>query len=122
MMKSSRSRVASSSPAERLHARRVAQVEPEDLEPVPPLGEVRLPRRSASAESRGKRVVTIRCAPARSSLMPGLIADLHPPAGEQRHPAAQVGQLGALGEVELGARRAELIVEVMELGVLRLQT
>ena len=55
--------------AERLDARRVAQVEAEDLEAVAPLGEVRL-LRVARAESRGKRVVTISCAPARSSLSP----------------------------------------------------
>ena len=33
--------------AERLDARRVAQVESDDLQPVPPLAEVRLSRRSA---------------------------------------------------------------------------
>jgi hypothetical protein len=55
--------------AERLDARRVAQVEPEDLEPVAPLVEVGLCA-YRSAESRGKRVVTISDAPARSSLMP----------------------------------------------------
>jgi uncharacterized protein (DUF1697 family) len=32
----------------------------------------------------------------------------------------QVGGLGALGEVEVGARRAELVVEVVDLGVLLL--
>src|SRR4029079_17881324 len=44
----------------------------------------------------------------------GLITDLDPPAGEQRDRAAQVGQLGALAKVELGARGAKLIVEVMQ--------
>ena len=55
--------------AERLDARRVAQIEAVDLEPVPPVGEVGL-LRVAGGESRGKRVVTIRWAPARSSLIP----------------------------------------------------
>jgi hypothetical protein len=42
MMKSRRSRVASRWLAERLDARRVAQVEAEDLQAVAPLGEVGL--------------------------------------------------------------------------------
>ena len=52
------------------------------------------------AASRGNRVVTMSEAPARRSLMPGLVADLHAPAGEQRDPAAEIGRLGALGEVD----------------------
>ena len=95
-MKSSRSRVVVEVVAERLDARRVAQVEAEDLEPVAPVVEVGLARRSAAAESRGKRVVTMSVGAGAQQLDAGLVADLHPAAGEQRDPAAQVGGLGAL--------------------------
>src|SRR5687768_572890 len=47
----------------------------------------------------------------------GLIADLHAPAGEQRDASAKICQLSALAEIQLGARRAHLIVEVMDLCV-----
>ena len=60
------------------------------------------------------------CAPRAQQLEPGLVADLDAAAGEQRHAAAQVGQLRALGEVELRARRAQLVVEVMDHRVLLL--
>ena len=102
--------------AERLDARRVPQVEPEDLEPVAPDVEVllaRIPRRGVPREAR--RDDQLRARP--QQLDPGLVADLHAPAGEQRDPAAQVGGLGALAEVELGARRAHLVVERVDLDV-----
>jgi hypothetical protein len=44
-----------------------------------------------------------------------VVADLHPGAGDEHDPAAQVGGLLALGEVERRTRRAQLIVEVVEL-------
>ena len=103
--------------AERLDARRVAQVESEDLEAIAPLGEVRLlrvARRGVAREAR--RDDELRAGA--QQLEAGLIADLHAPAGEQRDAAAQVGELGALGEVDLRARRAQLIVEVMDRVVL----
>ena len=105
--------------AERLDARRVPEVEAEDLEPVAPLGEVGLARVAGggvAGEAGGDDET--RAGP--QQLEPGLVADLDPPAREQRHRAAQVGGLGALGEVELGARRAELVVEVMQRGEVRL--
>src|SRR6185369_15590528 len=43
----------------------------------------------------------------------GLIADLDATSRQQRHPATQVCRFGSLREVEFGARRAKLIVEVM---------
>ena len=67
-MKSSRAR-GEEMRAEGLDTRRVPQIEAEDLEPVTPIREVGLGGVRV-AESRGKRVVTISCAPARSSLMP----------------------------------------------------
>src|SRR5258706_178224 len=42
-----------------------------------------------------------------------LIANLHAPTGEQRHAPAQVRQLGAFAKIQLGARRAKLIVEMV---------
>ena len=105
--------------AERLDARRVPEVEPEDLEPVAPLGEVRLAR-VARGGVAGKAGGDDEACPAPQQLEPRLVADLDPPAGQQRHRPAQVGELGALGEVELGARRAELVVEVMQRGEVRL--
>src|SRR6185503_20626532 len=46
----------------------------------------------------------------------GLVADLNPPSRQQRHPPRQVSQLSAFGKVELGARWAQLIVEVVQSG------
>src|SRR6185369_5886785 len=43
----------------------------------------------------------------------GLIADLDATSRQQRHPATQVCRFCSLREVEFGARRAKLIVEVM---------
>ena len=81
--------------AERLDARRVPQVEPEDLEPVAPVVEVRLarvPGRGVAREARRDDQLRARA----QQLDPGLVADLHAPAGEQRDAAAQIGGLGAL--------------------------
>jgi hypothetical protein len=100
-------------PAQRLDAGRVAQIQSEDLESIAPLVEIRF-LRVTPRRIRGKRVVTIKRAPARNSLRPGLIADLHAPAGQQCHAAMQVGQLGALVEIELRTRRTHLIVEMVE--------
>ena len=91
-------------PAELLDARRVPQVEAEDLEPVAPDVEVgllrvpgrRVPRKPRRHDQRG---------PGPQQLDPGLVADLHPPAREQRDPAGEVGGLGPLGVVEVAARR-----------------
>ena len=49
-----------------------------------------------------------------------LVADLHPPARQQRDAAAQVGELRALAEVQLRAGRAELVVEMVDLRILLL--
>ena len=106
-------------PAERLDARRMAQVEPEDLEPVPPVGKIRfrgVADRGVPGEAGGDDQVGAGA----QQLDAGLVADLDPAAGQQRHPAPQVGQLGALGEVERRAGRAHLVVEVVDGGVLLL--
>ena len=102
--------------AERLDARRVAQVEAVDLEPVAPVVEVRLLRVAGGRVAReARRHDQVRAGA--QQLDPGLVADLHAAAREQRDAALEVGGLGALREVELGARRAELVVEVVQLAV-----
>ena len=105
--------------AERLNARRVAQIEPEDFQPMTPVLEVRL----GGVTQRGVARETgaddeLRAGP--QKLDAGLITDLHAPAGEQRDASAQVRQLGALAEVQLSARGTELVVEVMNRGVVLL--
>ncbi len=97
---------------ERLHARRVAQVESEDLQPVAPIREVGLggiAGRRVAGEAGGDD----QRRPGAEQLDPGLVADLDAAAGEERHPAAEVGGLAPLGEVEVTARLAELVVEVV---------
>ena len=96
--------------AEGLDARRVPQVEPEDLEPVAPLLEVRLGRVARRRVARkARRHDQLRAGA--EQLDPGLVADLDAAAREQRDPSAQVGRLRALAEVERRARGAELVVE-----------
>ena len=92
------------------------EVETEDLEPVPPLLEVRLLR---VARRRVAREPCRHDQPgARTQqLDPGLVADLHAAAGEERDASAQVGRLGSLREVEVAARPAHLVVEVVYLCV-----
>ncbi len=102
--------------AERLDARRVAQVEPEDLEPVAPLLEVgllRVARRSIAREARRDDQLRTRA----QQLDARLVADLDATAREQRDAAPQVGGLGALAVVEVAAGRAELVVERVDLEV-----
>ena len=102
--------------AERFDTRRVAQVEAEDLEPVAPVREVRLlrvPRGRVAREAGRDDEVRSRA----QELDACLVADLHAPAGEERHSSAQVGGLAALGEVEVAARRAHLVVERVDLPI-----
>src|SRR5439155_6388927 len=96
--------------AEGLDARRVPEVEPEDLEPVSPAAEVRFPgvaRRRVAGEAGGDD----QPGAGPEQLNAGLVADLDASAGEQRSAAREVGSLGALGIVELGAGRTELVIE-----------
>jgi hypothetical protein len=46
-----------------------------------------------------------------------LVSNLDAATGEQRNTSAKVCQFGALAEVQLRARRAQLIVEVVDDGV-----
>ncbi len=98
---------------ERFDARRVPQIETEDLEAILPLLEVRLLGVALGGiawEPRGHD--ELRAAP--QQLQPRLVSDLHARTSRQRHAAAQIGQLRAFPEVQLRARRAQLIVEMMD--------
>ena len=72
--------------AQRLHARRVPQVEAVDLEPIAPLVEVGLPAVPEGRVAREPGGDDERCARPQE-LDAGLVPDLHPPTGEQRDPA-----------------------------------
>ena len=105
--------------AERLDTRRVPQVEAVHLDPIGPVLEIML-----SGESH-RRITWEPCRDDEASARPQqletrLVADLDPTAREQRRPAAEIGALGALEEVEVTAAHAELVVEVVDLGVLLL--
>ena len=50
----------------------------------------------------------------------GLIPDLDPPAGQQRHPAGEVGGLAALAVVERRTVRTKLVVEMVDLRIVGL--
>src|SRR3989338_4678597 len=69
-------------PAERLDAGRMAQVEPENLETIAPCAEIRPPRIARgriAREPRGDDELRARA----QQLEAGLVADLHPPAGQE---------------------------------------
>ena len=102
--------------AEGLDARRVPQVEPEDLEAIAPLREVRLLRvaRGRVAREAGRHD---QLGARTQQLDAGLVADLHAPARQQGHAAREVGGLAALAIVEVAALRAQLVVERMDLDV-----
>ena len=102
--------------AELLDARRVAQVEAVDLEPVLPVGEIGLLGVAGGRVAREARRHDQVGAGA-EQLDPRLVADLDAAARQHGDAALEVGGLGALREVELGARRAELVVERMQLAV-----
>ena len=95
MMKSSRGSVASNCAAKRFDAGRVAQVESEDFEAIPPLAEIRFPRITLRRIA-GKASGHDQLAPGAQQLQAGLIADLDASAGQQRDAAAQIGQFRSL--------------------------
>ena len=113
MMKSSRSLGGEQFAAERFHARRVSQIEAVDLEPIAPVGKVRFLRVSRR-EARGKPRRHDQARARAQKLQASLIPDLHAPACQQRDSSAQIGELAALREVCVAARRAQAIVKVMD--------
>ena len=106
-------------PREDLDRRRVAQVEPVDLEAVLPLREVALAR-VALGGVVGKARGGDHLAAGAQDLERGLEADLHPRARDHRHAAVQRGGLEALVVVEGRAVRAQRVVEEMKPGEVRL--
>ncbi len=99
--------------AEPLHAGRVAQVEAEDLEPVAPRREVGLGGVACGRVAREPRGHDEVRAGAKQ-LDAGLVADLDAAAREQGDAAGEIGELAAFLQVELGARRTQLVVEVVD--------
>ena len=97
---------------------RVAQVDADDPQPVQPVGAVRHRGEAAHRVVReaggDRRVRAVAQQPQRD-----VHADLGAAAGEQRAPAGQVGAGVALGVVDRGAVRAELVVERVDLACSR---
>src|SRR4051812_47075632 len=90
----------------------MAQIEAENLQPAAPLIKIRfasIARSRIPWESRGND----KCRTGPQQFDAGLITDLHSAARQQRHTPAEVRRFGSLHKVELSARRAQLIVEVM---------
>ena len=103
--------------AERFDARRVAEIEAEDLEAIVPFGKVRLLCIAARAVARKpRRHDQVRTAA--QQLQPRLVADLDATARQQRDTSSEIRTLVALAVVDFRAGGAQLIVEVMELRVL----
>src|SRR5581483_7278692 len=103
-------------PAKRLDGGDVPQVEPEDFQAMPPLFKVRfarIARRGIPGEAGRYNQVRARA----QQFDAGLITDLHPPAGQQRHASAQVGKFGPLAIIRLRARRTRLVVEMVDLRI-----
>jgi hypothetical protein len=92
----------------------VAQIDAVDVEAIDPLGRVELggePARGVVREPRDDDGLGAGA----QQLDRGLVADLDPRAGDQADAAAEVRGLVALAPVELRARRAHLIVELVQL-------
>src|SRR5439155_24130198 len=88
-----------------------------DCEAVSPVGEIRFLRITSRGIARKPRSDDEVCSGAQqfdSCLVPNLDAA----AGEQRHPPAQIRELTAFAEIQLRTRRAKLIVEMMDRGVI----
>ncbi len=100
-------------PAKRLHARRVPQIEPENLQPVAPFGKVRFLRVARRRIARKTRRHN-QMRPGPEQFDAGLIADFDAAAGEQRHAPAQIRQLGPLAKVQFRAVRTDLVVKMVE--------
>ncbi len=104
---------------EGLDAGSVTKIESVHLEAVPPVVEVGLGGVSGSSIA-GKPGGDDQRGATAQQLDTGLVSDLDPAAGEQRHHAVHIGRFGPLGEVESGALGAELIVEMVDVVILEL--
>ena len=103
-------------PAERLDARRMAEIEAVDLEAVTPVGEVVLPR-IPSGRIAGKTRRDDEMGARAQQLDPSLVSDLDASARQERNLPSEVGGLRTLREVERRARWAQLVVERMQFPV-----
>jgi hypothetical protein len=90
-----------------------------DREAVTPVGKIIFPG-VAGGRVLGKAGRHDQLSATSEQLDARLIADLHTPAREERDPTAQIRQLAPLSIVQLRARRAHLIVEVVDLRERRL--
>ena len=106
-------------PRERLHRRDVPQVEAVQVQAVRPVGGVGLGVEAAGG-GVGKPRGDDHLRPVAQQAQHGLVADLDAPAGHQRRAPGQVGAQMAHPVVELGALRAEQMVEEVDFRVVRL--
>ena len=103
---------------ENLHGRRMPQIEPVDAKTSAPVRLIRLGAvapRGVVREAGGDD----DAGPRPEQLESGLVADLQPGAADVRGAAGQIRRLEALGVIELGAPRAQAVIEMMDL-VIRL--
>src|SRR5882724_2935409 len=82
-------------PAERFNARRVAQVEAEDLEAISPLPEIGLLGIAGGGIARKPGRDDQMC-PGSQQLQAGLITDLYTPTGQKGRSTTEIGELCAL--------------------------
>jgi hypothetical protein len=106
-------------PRQRVDARRVPQVETPHLQPVAPVGEVRLACVARSGVLRKTRRHDDVAAVAQQQDR-AVVPDLHARARHQRHAPRQIKAGAAPRMVHITAVRAQLIVEEMKVRIARL--
>lgn len=94
----------------------MAQIEAEDFQAMSPLTEIGLASIALGGIAREARGDDELCAGSKK-LQTGLISDLDAATSEDGDAAGKIGQFGAFGEVEICALRTQLIVEMMNGGV-----
>ncbi len=105
--------------AKRLDAGRMAQVQSENVQARGPLRKVflaciafrRVARKACGDDQFGAGT---------QEFQPGLVTDLHAPTGQQCNASAEVSQFVALGMVERGTLRTQLVVKVVNQRILLL--
>ncbi len=88
-------------------------IQSEDFEAMGPFAEIRFRAYRAGRVARETRGDD-KFGSGAQQFEAGLITDLDASAGQERNPAAQVGQFGTLHEIELRARWAHLVVEMVD--------
>jgi hypothetical protein len=97
----------------------MAQVETEDFETVSPFAEIGFLRVALSGVAREAGSDDELGAGAQK-FQTGLIADFDAAARDERDTAGEVSEFGALAEIKLGALGAQLVVKVVNDGILAL--